>query len=232
MRTCDTMNGEVSICGRKIGRGHRTEFALSVTDVLDAQGIGQRIDMVAERTSGLNCFGTVCVRDDLHSPEAFAETVGIVSAIWDGGIILESSEAASVVSAMPAVADLKPLVCGLDALSASMVASMFGCPVAVRSQSTEELLDFVHDAGTDEVVLDPGFANIKSVLENATDLHRLAERIPEADHPIMVKAWSGEYAVSMASLAVLRYCSLAVVDDLDRDGCEVLDRLSMSAGER
>ena len=226
------MTGTVTFGNRTIGKGNPVEIALSVTDILDSDAVAQRVGMIIDRTFGLGCFGSICIRDDLHSPEAFAESAAVVAGIWDGGIILESQEAASIVSAMPALEGRDPLVCGLDPLSASMVASMFGCPVAVRSSDPEELLDYVEEAGTDRVVLDPMFMNIKSVLENATDLNRLSELVPQADHPVMVKGWSGEYAVSMASLAILRYCSLVVVDDLDRDGCEVLELLSGSAGAR
>ena len=41
----------------------------------------------------------------------------------------------------------------------------------------------------------------------------------------MVRAWSGEYAMSVASVAVLRGAKIAVLDDLDPDGCRVLDAL-------
>ena len=223
---------ELTFCNRTIGEGHLPELALSVTDVLDTEAAVQRIGMVLERTEGLECFGSICVRDDLRSPEAFAEVATIASNLWDGGLILESDNAASVVSAMPALADRRPLVCGLDPVSASMVSSMFGCPVSVGSASLEDLLDYVGEVESGDVVLDPRMGNMKSCLENGTDLHRLADELPEADHPFMVKAWSGEYAVALASTAMLRYCSLVVADDVDRDGCEVLDRIAVSAGKR
>ena len=46
--------------------------------------------------------------------------------------------------------------------------------------------------------------------------------------PIGICSWSGEYALSMASVSVLYGGTIAVLDDLDEDACTVLDELIRS----
>ena len=41
----------------------------------------------------------------------------------------------------------------------------------------------------------------------------------------MTRTWSGEYALSIASVSVMRHGALIVLDDLDRDGCDLLEAL-------
>lgn len=221
------MTGALEFDGIVLNRGSKPHIALTVSDALDADSIPLRIGSILERTSGLSSFDCVRVKDDIRSPEAFAETVSIIGSVFDRGLVLESSEPGSILSALSVVGDRRPLVCststeGFDGIM--MAASVFDCPIVACGRDLEALLDIPSGCSAG-VALDPMAVNMKSCLESNTDLHRLASRIPEADHPIVTRAWSGEYALSMASISVMRYGDLILIDDLGRDACEVLDRL-------
>ena len=70
---------------------------------------------------------------------------------------------------------------------------------------------------------------MKGCLETNTDLCRLASRgFEQACRPILTRTWSGEYALSVASVSVMRGGALMVLDDLDRGSCEVLETLISS----
>ena len=66
---------------------------------------------------------------------------------------------------------------------------------------------------------------MKGCLESTVRIARMmgSGDIPEA--PIACRGWSGEYALSMASVSVLSGGTLAVLDDLDIQSCRVLEML-------
>lgn len=199
-------------------------LALSITDALGPQAAAVRIVEVIERTSDLHNFRAICIRDDISDPETFLETVRTVSMIWDGGIILESRNPVSLLTACTAI-EGRPLLSGCDGRTLIELGSVTGCPVSLRSADISDLLDMVSECPV-PCVIDPATDNMKSCLERNTDIHRLSERVPEAGRPVMTRTWSGEYALAVASVSVMRHGSLIVMDDLDRDGCVILDGLA------
>lgn len=224
MQTCDNMTGTITFSDITVGGDSPAVLSLSITDALGPQMAAVRIVEIMERTSDLDNFKAVCIRDDISDPEIYAETVRVVSTVWDGGMILESRNPASLLTASALIGNL-PLITGCDCTSLSELGSITGCPVAFRSADISDLLDMVESSPVG-CVIDPATDNMKSCLERNTDLHRLSERIPEADRPIMTRTWSGEYALAVASVSVMRYGSLIVIDDLDRDGCVILNGLA------
>lgn len=209
----------------EIGNGHPTVLGLSVTDALGPEMAQIRIIEIMERTSGLDNFKVVCIRDDISDPEIFGRTVESVFNEWDGGMILESHNPASLLTASAMCEGA--LLSGCKPETIIEMGAVTGFPVAIRCKDISELLDMVQRCDTD-CVLDPDAVNMKSCLELNTDLHRLSSRITEADHPIMTRAWSGEYAMAMASVSIMRYGALMIMDDMDRQGCMLLDSLSSS----
>ncbi|MGN0098060.1 MAG: hypothetical protein ACI38Y_01880 [Candidatus Methanomethylophilaceae archaeon] len=224
MQTFDTMTGTVSFSDITVGGDSPATLSLSITDALGPQMAAIRAVEIMERTSDLGNFRAICIRDDISDPETFRETVAVVSTVWDGGIILESGNPASLLTASTMLDDT-PLLSGCDGGSLIGIGSATGCPVSLRSDDISDLLDMVQSCSV-QCVIDPATDNMKSCLERNTDLHRLSERIPEAGRPIMTRTWSGEYALAVASVSVMRYGSLIVIDDLDRDGCVILDNLA------
>lgn len=223
-RTCDNMTEPISFSGITVGGDSPAVLSLSITDALGPQMAAIRVVELIERTSDLGNFKAICIRDDISDPDVFAETVRVVSTVWEGGIILESRDPASLLTASASL-DRDPLLMGSDNTVLTELNGMTGFPVAFRSDDISDLLDMVQDC-KGRCIIDPATNNMKSCLERNTDIHRLSERIPEANRPIMTRTWSGEYALAVASVSVMRYGSLIVIDDLDRNGCVILDGLA------
>ena len=203
-------------------------FALSVSDILPER-VPERVTAITLLSYGCQNLCAVCIRHDSRSVENFVKAVTDTCSMWDGAIILETSDPTALMSALATIPDRHPIVLGADAGNMEMMstaARMFSCPLVVSSDDIGALMDLVDmasDEGIEEVYLDPKVRNMKGCLESNTDIHRLAERLPQADHPILTKAWSGEYALSIAAVSAMRYGSLMVLDDLDMQSCLILD---------
>ena len=203
-------------------------FALSVSDILPER-VPERVTAITLLSYGCQNLCAVCIRHDSRSVENFVKAVTDTCSMWDGAIILETSDPTALMSALATIPDRHPIVLGADADNMEMMstaARMFSCPLVVSSDDIGTLMDLVDmasDEGIEEVYLDPKVRNMKGCLESNTDIHRLAERLPQADHPILTKAWSGEYALSIAAVSAMRYGSLMVLDDLDMQSCLILD---------
>ena len=207
-------------------------FALSVSDVTYGTTMGDRLAWIAELSARFPRLRGLCVRNDSMDPGLFAMAAAAAS---ETGLelILESCDPVCLREAVAAVPGRLPLMSVTDPgmlAEASILSALTGCPVAVPGDGTESLMENVEAAeslGAAGIVLNPTVRNMKGCLETNTDLHRLrAEHsFPQACHPIMTRAWSGEYALSVASVSVMRHGSLIVLDDLDEGCCEVLDSL-------
>ena len=203
-------------------------FALSVSDILPER-VPERVTAITLLSYGCQNLCAVCIRHDSRSVENFVKAVTDTCSMWDGAIILETSDPTALMSALTTIPDRHPIVLGADAGNMEMMstaARMFSCPLVVSSDDIGALMDLVDmasDEGIEEVYLDPKVRNMKGCLESNTDIHRLAERLPQADHPILTKAWSGEYALSIAAVSAMRYGSFMVLDDLDMQSCLILD---------
>lgn len=203
-------------------------FALSVSDILPER-VPERVTAITLLSYGCQNLCAVCIRHDSRSVENFVKAVTDTCSMWDGAIILETSDPTALMSALATIPDRHPIVLGADAGNMEMMstaARMFSCPLVVSSDDIGALMDLVDmasDEGIEEVYLDPKVRNMKGCLESNTDIHRLAERLPQANHPILTKAWSGEYALSIAAVSAMRYGSLMVLDDLDMQSCLILD---------
>lgn len=203
-------------------------FALSVSDILPER-VPERVTAITLLSYGCQNLCAVCIRHDSRSVENFVKAVTDTCSMWDGAIILETSDPTALMSALATIPDRHPIVLGADADNMEMMstaARMFSCPLVVSSDDIGALMDLVDmasDEGIEEVYLDPKVRNMKGCLESNTDIHRLAERLPQADHPLLTKAWSGEYALSIAAVSAMRYGSLMVLDDLDMQSCLILD---------
>lgn len=207
-------------------------FALSVSDITYGTTLGDRLAWIAGLASRFPHLREVCVRNDSMDPGLLAMAA---SAAAETGLrlILESNDPVCLREAVAATPGIEPLICITDPSSlaeASLLSAVSGCPIAVPGNDTESLMENVETAeslGAEGIILNPLVRNMKGCLETNTDLHRLRTEhsFPQACHPIMTRAWSGEYALSMASVSVMRHGSLIVLDDLDEGCCEVLDRL-------
>lgn len=209
-------------------------IALTISDTMDAGQACARVSRLLNLKKNLSVPDAVCIRYDSLDPEQYISMVEAITELWNGEIVLECEDATIMPKVMLRMLDRRPYLFGTNDTNLEqycMVADMFKCPLILSNESLESLLDMVQKAkelGVDDIILDPKINDMNQCLESTTDLKRLAERIPEADHPVMVKTWSGEYALTMSIVSLLDGVSLIIVDDLDDDCCDVLGALSAS----
>lgn len=209
-------------------------FALSVSDILYGDMLMDRIASIRGLADAFPRLRFVCVRNDSMDATMFAAAA---EAATDTGLgmILESADPVCLAAGIAAVPGHSPLICMTDAdrLGETAILSVArGCPVSVPGGDVESLMENVEAVegyGVGGIVLCPGYGNMKGCLETNTDLCRLASHgFEQACHPILTRTWSGEYALSVASVSVMRGGALMVLDDLDRGSCEVLETLISS----
>jgi len=208
-------------------------IALTVSDMMEADDICLRISDIVDK-SRTGAPDAIAVRNDSFSEEPFCSVVQLVSRIWTGDMVLESNHPDNISKALVHIMDRKPVLIGADANNLdgfAMTAKLFNCPLCVSSEGLEELFELVRrarESGVESIVLDPMMRNMKQCLETCTDIKRLSEIIPEAGYPIAVRTWSGEYAMTMATVSLLIDDAVVVADDLDADSCETLSVLMRS----
>lgn len=209
-------------------------FALSVSDILYGDMLMDRIASIRGLADAFPRLRFVCVRNDSMDATMFAAAAE-AAADTGLGMILESADPVCLAASIAAVPGHSPLICMTDAdrLGETAILSVArGCPVSVPGGDVESLMENVEAVegyGVGGIVLCPGYGNMKGCLETNTDLCRLASRgFEQACHPILTRTWSGEYALSVASVSVMRGGALMVLDDLDRGSCEVLETLISS----
>lgn len=233
-RICDNMSWEID--GVDVSAKGPC-FGLSVTDALGSAFAKARISEIRGIAEECPHLGFVCVRDDARDPDLFCDTAGIASTSGLG-IVLESHDAPNILRAASCLDGRAPLVRIVDGglEDSAIVAAMLGTPLAVPGNDVQSLMDnaeLAESMGAD-IVLDPSVTNMKGCLEMSTDIHRLwsDHGIPLAGHPLMVRAWSGEYALAVASVSVMCHGDLVVLDNLDPEACRVLDALMSSVNRK
>lgn len=185
---------------------------------LEGSSFAVRSQSLPEGSGDLASLRFVCVDDRGGSPV-------------DGlGLILQSDDLGRLESSVRESAGRRPLVyCPRgDQMALIGMAARMDVPVAI-SGCAEELLalaDVARGTGCRDIVLAPSVTCMKDCLETLVGLGRVT------DLPTMVRLGSGEYAMAMATVAVLRGCSLVVLDSLDAASCRTLDELIYSFSYR
>ena len=206
-------------------------MALTISDMTDANAACLRIAELIRRRKASGAPDAICIRNDTFAEGPFSSLAQLVGELWDGRIVLESDYPSNISRALIHVMDRRPIIIGANRNNLeqfSAIARLFGCPMCISCEDTEELLDLVHraeESGVEEIVLDPMMRNMKQCLESCTDLKRLSAKVPEAAHPVAVRTWSGEYAMTMAMVSLLICDAVVIADDLDSDSCETIGSL-------
>lgn len=213
---------------RSINDG-RCAFALSVSDVLEPEVLCRRISHIVELSRRFGSLGAVCVRNDSRSTENFEEAVLLTSTLWPGDIVLQSDDMSTISKAMLHTMDRQPLILCTDGTSlsvADVAASAFGTSLAVECSDPDDVVDIMSKISCEHPVLLLPSINMKGCLECTEHIRRLECVCPElAGIPTAIRCWSGEYSIAVATVAYMNGISLAIFDDLDEVGCEVMDLL-------
>lgn len=208
--------------------------ALSASDMLDMPSLLERVIHIKGLGESYPVLSAICIRNDSMSPEMLSSAAGAASMLWDGPMILRSESPGCLEAALSAMNGRRCIVGTADPSNIeamSELAARMSLPLIVGSPDVSELMDLARtaeSAGVADILLDPEAVNMKGCLERCTDIRRLMVEhdLPQASHPVAVSAWSGEYAVAVSAVAMLRYASLLVLDDLDATSCSVLDALA------
>lgn len=205
-------------------------FALSITDFLPEELMRPRLEHISETAKECSCLRFVCIRNDSLDQEVLSRAAE-AAAGTKLGIILESADP----DCLGYVAErIGPCILSLTdpngLQSAARISAETGCPLAIPGSDVQELMDNIESAesvGADDLIMNPTVRNMKACLETNTDLIRLRteHHLPQAGYPLMTRTWSGEYALAVASVSVMRSGDLIVLDDLDHEACRVLDSL-------
>ncbi len=223
MRTSDTMT---EIDGMRLDS---PAFALTVSDAMLPDQTEERLEILAMLSEATGRLRFVRVRDDAMDSGMFIDTA--VSAASLGlGLILESDVPSNLLAAAEALPGRRPLLMSPNGDQKGIVgiAASLGCPVLISCPVPEDLpglLLLASGLGCEDVAVDPCAVSMKGCLESTVRTARMmvSGDIPEA--PIACRGWSGEYALSMASVSVLSGGTLAILDDLDIQSCRVLGML-------
>ena len=209
-------------------------IALTVSDMMDADAACMRIAELIRRGRTLGVPDAVCIRNDSFTLDPFRDMIILVKSLWTGDIVLESDDPGIMAEAVIPVMERVPLIVGANSGNLDhfiMIARTFGCRMCVSESDPELLFDLIQRAeseGVKNLAIDPMMRNMKQCLEVCTDIRRLSASLPEAGHPLVVRTWSGEYAMSMATVSMLVTDAIIITDDLDYDCCEVLGELRES----
>ena len=209
-------------------------IALTISDVMDADNAVLRISELMKRRSAINVPDALCVRNDSFSPDIFAEMTQLVCTLWNGDVILEAVDPTSLTKAAIHTIGRNTTLVGANNENLDgflMVARMFNCSLCVSDEDIETLFDIAKtakDSGIGTVYVDPMMRNMKQCLERCTDIKRIKEIMPDLDFKVAVRSWSGEYAMTMATVSLMIDDTLVIVDDLDGDSCYTLSALLSS----
>ncbi len=163
--------------------------------------------------------------------EQFAAAVKGVLETAQVPLILIAADPAVMAKGLDAAEGVKPLVYGATAdnwEAFAELAKKHGAPMAIRADSLNELAeltDKVKEAGVEDIVLDPGVRDLKSLLTLNTLVRRMAikETFRALGFPIinfpseMAFAASGDYDAGMVSIAatqvIAKYGGFVVLDE-------------------
>ena len=204
-------------------------FALTVSDAMLPDQTEERMEILAMLSEAAGRLRFVRVRDDAMDPGMFVGTA--VSAASLGlGMILESDIPSNLLAAAEALPGRRPLLMSPNGDQREIVgiAASLGCPVTISCPVSEELpglLFLASGLGCEDIVVDPCAVSMKGCLESTVRIARMMGSGDIPEMPIACRGWSGEYALSMASVSVLSGGTLAVLDDLDIQSCRVLEML-------
>ncbi|MDR0334304.1 MAG: acetyl-CoA decarbonylase/synthase complex subunit gamma [Methanomassiliicoccaceae archaeon] len=197
-------------------------YAITVSDTCNIpERIAEIKKLSFERVGMIFDIDAVSIKCDSGDADAYAKAVGDAMRIWDRPFVLEC-DAAVIEKALSAASPRRPLIYHADPGNIDKMtelAKRYSCPLALRSDSMEELADLAEKAkaaGIDDIVLETGASNLKDCIERHTVARRSAikKKFKPFGYPLMNRVGSGEYAVAMAAMSTMKYGSLVIFDDL------------------
>lgn len=205
----------------------QTSYALSISDALDEDRIQERLEILSALSQIMPHMESVCIRDDAMDPESLCETA-MASSTLGLKVIVDSVVPAALIQAAACLD--APALMSQDGDQEALVSisSMCGCPVIVSAPDAEMLcglISMAEESGIEDIMACPVATSMKECLESTVRLKRLMESGDVPYAPIVSRSWSGEYALAISTISLSAGGRLAVLDDLDLEGCAVLEML-------
>jgi acetyl-CoA decarbonylase/synthase complex subunit gamma len=206
---------------------HPAAFAVEVRDDLAPEELAARVQWMTgcrfERVGQTIGFDAVAVRDASGDSARFARAVEDVAKLTDWPLVLVTGSPEAMRAAASKVASRRPLLCGADPSSLESMASIakeLKCPLVIREgQGLNQLADLAakaKTAGVEDIVLDIGARDLKEQLERSSIIRKASVKrtFRGLGYPILIEAGKGEGAVLKGMLAVMKYGSIVLFEDI------------------
>ncbi|MCX6652115.1 MAG: acetyl-CoA decarbonylase/synthase complex subunit gamma [Methanomassiliicoccales archaeon] len=206
---------------------HPVAFALVISDSLSQEEIAQKLEkarkMSFERVGQVLCLDALAVRNDSSDREKFVRASELVASRTEEPLVLITSSAEAMRAAASKIADRKPLLHGAEIKNyeaMSAVAKELKCPLVVREEKgLNELADLVAKVkatGVEELVLDFGARDMKTLLERSSIIRKVSVKrlFRGLGYPILVQAGEGQHGTLMGMVATMKYGSIVLFDEL------------------
>lgn len=205
---------------------HPPGVAVTVSDSLEAPALQQRLaainDLRFHRVGTDIQVDLVEVKNDSGDPSRFAQAVAAAASATDLHLMLTSDSVDALKAALTdEVRARRPLLCEANPENWEAVAALATeakCPVGVQADGLEglaELTEKLKGAGVSELVLDVTGESPLDILQNLTQVRRLALKrtFRPLGFPTMVRAPAGDAhnEVLWASTFVAKYAGIVCI---------------------
>lgn len=206
---------------------HPTAFAVEVRDDLAPKDLAARVRKIMstrfERVGQTLGFDAVAIRNASGDAARFAQAAEEVAKLTDWPLVLVSTSPEAMRAAAFIIAARRPLLHAADAsnLEAMIaIAKELKCPLVLKEgQGLNQLADLAAKAkaaGIEDLVLDPGARDLKTQLERSSIVRKVSVKrtFRGLGYPILIEVGKDEGAVLKGMLAVLKYGSIVLFEDL------------------
>ena len=207
-------------------------MAISISDRTAPANAGTRVMDQSRRKELLGSPDAICIRNDEMPEDWYTSFTGVLAEVWDGPLVLETFLPSNLNNILGELKGRDITVVGANATNIEEFAGIpdiKDCRVCISSDDLEELFDTVIKAeslGLENIALDPMVRNMKQCLEVCTHIKRLSETVPQARYPVVIRSWTGEYAMAMALVASLICDPIIILEDIDDDTCEIIKTIA------
>ena len=207
-------------------------FAVTVNDDMpeaDMEKLAKDINDISYERVGMELsLDAVCIKNKSGDKEKFLSAADKVSSITKKPMILVSGDTSALKEAAEKFKDSKPL---LHAVTSDNIDQMIaiaketGCPVAVRNESIEGIMELtgkLREAGIKNIIIDAGSRKLRDDLTNQVALRSAAIKKQERSlgYPTVIFADEmtddPQMETLIASVFVAKYGSIVVLSNADK----------------
>jgi len=206
-----------------------TGIAILITDAMDESEIDKRINKIEtlayERVGLILKAELVFLEDTGKDGEKFLKTIDKIEAKGNITLILASKNKDLLSKALEKCKDIKPLIYAAEENNAEdmgNLAKRYNCPLAVKAQNIEkltEIVDKLTNLGINNLVLDSGARDIKTVYRDQIAIRRapLLNKFKQFGFPTITfpSQMTDDYMKEAvyASILITKYAGIIVLSD-------------------